>query len=108
MTQQPSAVSVCISQSLHVAMFQLVTEWQTYSLKKEKKTSLNLPAVNQMYIHTYGYRYQIYIFKVNKSMCTCSENEWATLTKRGFIGTHSSFGSHSCNASLVFSGVEVF
>lgn len=38
----------------------------------------------------------------------CSANEWATRTKRGLIGTHSSLGSHSCNASLVSSGVEVF
>jgi len=30
------------------------------------------------------------------------------LTKSGFMGTHSSFGSHFCNASLVSSGVEVF
>ena len=37
-------------------------------------------------------------------------SEWKELkrTKRGLIGTHSSFGSHSCNDSLVSSGNEVF
>lgn len=97
-------------------MLQCFKIWQQKD--EDKKSSLNLPAFNLMNVHTSIITNTNDILPELTYLCARIEvffiliffgqSEWATRTKRGFIGTHSSFGSHSCNASLVSSGVEVF